>query len=198
MIMGSVCLRRERAAPNSLNSISSNTTCSGSTDINSTIDNPDLVPLNHNTVNERTQQFSLTEWLFWENGCKSHTSHLLIEVYQGFIWQLERLNSLEDSVPVTAVNVRHETVDTVHSVQRDRGLLLEGGQSPLKIIFLQILHYQTYHAVEKEFKPMESMYAMKRILQRLEFWPQTASARTELTAGCSSMLTCSSFSTSAP
>lgn len=80
---------------------------------------------------------------------RSHSSHLLIEVYQGFIWELEGLDSLQDRIPVTAVNVRHEAFDAVHGVQRHRGLLLEGGQTPLEIIFLQILHDQTYDAVEE-------------------------------------------------
>lgn len=53
---------------------------------------------------------------------------------------------------MTAVNVRHEAFYTVHGVQGNRGLLLEGGQSPLKIIFLQILHDQTYDAVEERIQ----------------------------------------------
>lgn len=80
----------------------------------------------------------------------ARTSHLLIEVYQGFIRQLERLDSLQDCVPVAAVNVRNEALYTVHSIQRNGGLLLQGGQSPLQIVLLQILHDQTYHAVENE------------------------------------------------
>lgn len=80
----------------------------------------------------------------------ARASHLLIEVYQGFIWQLERLDSLQDCVPMAAVNVRNEALYTVHSIQRNGGLLLQGGQSPLQIVLLQILHDQTYHAVENE------------------------------------------------
>lgn len=87
-----------------------------------------------------------------EDGCKWHTSHLLIEVYQGLIWQLERLDGLEDRVPVAAVDVRHEAFDAVHGVERNRGLLLEGDQGPLEIVLLQVLHDQTDHAAERQIK----------------------------------------------
>lgn len=135
MIMGSVCLRRDRAAPNSLSSISSRTTCSG----------------------EQAKKWNSQVWtLIFPHSCflrdllHARTPHLLIEVYQGFIWQLEGLDRLQDCVPVAAVNVRNEALDTVHSIQRDGGLLLQGGQSPLQIVLLQILHDQTNHAVENE------------------------------------------------
>lgn len=78
-----------------------------------------------------------------------HQAHLLIEVDQGFIWQLEGLDGLQDGVPVSAVDVRYKTLDAVHRVQRHRGLLLQGGEGPVQIVLLQVLHDQTDHAGEK-------------------------------------------------
>lgn len=74
--------------------------------------------------------------------------HLFIQVYQGLIWQFEGLDGLQDSIPVAAVYVCHEALYTVHSVQRHGGLLLQGDESPVQIVFLQVLHNQTDHAVE--------------------------------------------------
>ena len=50
--------------------------------------------------------------------------YLLIEINQLPVRQLERLDGLEDRVPVTVVDVRREGVLRVHRVQGDRGLLL--------------------------------------------------------------------------
>ena len=50
--------------------------------------------------------------------------YLLIEINQLPVRQLERLDGLEDGVPVTVVDVRREGVLRVHRVQGDRGLLL--------------------------------------------------------------------------
>lgn len=50
---------------------------------------------------------------------------------------------------MAAVNVRHEALDAVHGVQRNGGLLLQGGEGPLQVVFLQILHDQADHAGEK-------------------------------------------------
>lgn len=75
-------------------------------------------------------------------------THLFIKVYQRLIWQLEGLDGLQDSVPVTAVNVCNKALNTVHGVQRHSGLLLQSGQSPVQIVFFQVLHNQTDHAVE--------------------------------------------------
>lgn len=80
---------------------------------------------------------------------QEHKPHLFIKVYQSLIWQLEGLDGLQDCVPVAAVYVRHEALYTVHSVQGHGGLLLQGGQSPVQVIFLQVLHDQTDHAVGK-------------------------------------------------
>lgn len=75
--------------------------------------------------------------------------HLFIKVYEGLIWQLEGLDGLQDRVPVTAVDVGHEALDTVHGVQRHGGLLLQSGQGPVQVVFFQVLHDQTDHAVGK-------------------------------------------------
>lgn len=77
----------------------------------------------------------------------SAKTHLLIKVYEGLVWQLEGLDGLQDSVPVAAVDICHKALDTVHCVQGHRGLLLQRGQRPVKVVFFQVLHYQTNHAV---------------------------------------------------
>lgn len=77
----------------------------------------------------------------------SSTPHLFIKVYQGLVWQLQGLDGLQDSVPVSAVYIGHKALYTVHSVQRHGGLLLQGGQSPLQVVFFKVLHDQTDHTV---------------------------------------------------
>ena len=52
--------------------------------------------------------------------------HLLVEVDELLVWQLECLYGLEHSVPVAVVDVGREGVLGVHRVQRDRRLLLQG------------------------------------------------------------------------
>ena len=52
--------------------------------------------------------------------------HLLVEVDELLVWQLEWLYGLEHSVPVAVVDVGREGVLGVHRVQRDRRLLLQG------------------------------------------------------------------------
>ena len=44
--------------------------------------------------------------------------YLLVEINQFPVRQLERLDGLEDGVPVPVVDVRRERVLRVHSVQR--------------------------------------------------------------------------------
>lgn len=79
--------------------------------------------------------------------------HLLIQVNQGFIRQLEGLDGLQDGVPVTAVNVSHEALDAVHRVQRHCGLLLQAEQGSVQVVLLEVLHDQTNHAKEEEVTP---------------------------------------------
>ena len=62
--------------------------------------------------------------------------YLFIKVYQGLVRQLEGLDGLQDGVPVAAVYICHKALNTVHGVQGHCGLLLQGGQSPVQIIFL--------------------------------------------------------------
>lgn len=47
---------------------------------------------------------------------------------------------------MAAVYVRHKALYTVHGVQRHGGLLLQGGQGPVQVVLLQVLHDQTDHA----------------------------------------------------
>lgn len=76
--------------------------------------------------------------------------HLFIQVDQGLIRQLQGLDGLQDCVPVAAVDVGYETLYAVHRVQGHRGLLLQGGQGPLQVVLLQVLHDQTDHAKRKQ------------------------------------------------
>lgn len=75
--------------------------------------------------------------------------HLLIQVNQGLVGQLEGLDGLQDGVPVAAVYVGHEALDAVHRVERHRGLLLQTEQGPLQVVLLEVLHDQTDHAKEE-------------------------------------------------
>lgn len=75
--------------------------------------------------------------------------HLLVQVNQGLVRQLEGLDGLQDGVPVAAVYVGHEALDAVHRVQRHRGLLLQTEQGPLQVVLLEVLHDQTDHAGEE-------------------------------------------------
>jgi len=45
-------------------------------------------------------------------------------IYQGLVRKLERVNGLDDGVPLAAVDICHEALDTVHRVQRNHGLPL--------------------------------------------------------------------------
>lgn len=76
-------------------------------------------------------------------------AHLLIQVYEGLIRQLEGLDGLQDGVPVAAVYVGHEALYAVHRVQRHRGLLLQAEQGPVQVVLLEVLHDQTDHAKRK-------------------------------------------------
>lgn len=88
------------------------------------------------------------------DSCRSTTvnpaPHLFIQVYQGLIGQFQGLDGLQDCVPVTAVDVGHEALYAVHRVQGHRGLFLQGGQGPLQVVLLQVLHDQTDHAKRKQ------------------------------------------------
>lgn len=75
--------------------------------------------------------------------------HLLIQVNQGLVGQLEGLDGLQDGVPVAAVYVGHKALDAVHRVERHRGLLLQTEQGPLQVVLLEVLHDQTDHAKEE-------------------------------------------------
>lgn len=75
--------------------------------------------------------------------------HLLVQVDQGFIRQLEGLDRLQDGVPMAAVDVGHKALDAVHRVQRHRGLLLQAEQGPVQVVLLEVLHDQTDHAKEE-------------------------------------------------
>lgn len=75
--------------------------------------------------------------------------HLLIQVNQGFIRQLEGLDGLQDGVPVAAVDVGHKALNAVHRVQRHRGLLLQAEQGAVQVVLLEVLHDQTDHATEE-------------------------------------------------
>ena len=50
--------------------------------------------------------------------------YLFIEVNKGLVWELQRLNGLQHSVPVTIVDFSNKTLHTVHSVQCDSCLFL--------------------------------------------------------------------------
>lgn len=116
MIMGSVCLRRERAAPSSLSSISSSTTWAAKP---------------HGGLDDLSGSRL--------GGLLARAvprPYLLVEVYQGLVWQLEGLDGLQDGVPVAAVDVCHEALDAVHGVQGHGGLLLQGDQGPVQVVLL--------------------------------------------------------------
>ena len=66
---------------------------------------------------------SITTWQE-DEFCFERLCYLLIEINQLPVRQLERLDGLEDGVPVTVVDVRRERILRVHRVQGDRGLLL--------------------------------------------------------------------------
>lgn len=146
MIMGSVCLRRERAAPNSLSSISSNTTFVKEkiVDVYSLQKLRATATTTSPGVSERRPAFKQCT-----DAAVNLGPHLLIQVNQGLVGQLEGLDGLQDGVPVAAVYVGHEALDAVHRVERHRGLLLQTEQGPLQVVLLEVLHDQTDHAKEE-------------------------------------------------
>ena len=56
--------------------------------------------------------------------CTEVKGHLLIEVNECLIGQLERLYGLQHRVPVAMVDLRHKALDAVHRVEGDTALLL--------------------------------------------------------------------------
>lgn len=51
--------------------------------------------------------------------------YLLVQIYQLLVGQLERLDNFKDRVPVAIVDVRHEPIHAVDSVERHARLLLQ-------------------------------------------------------------------------
>lgn len=121
MIIGSVCLRRERAAPASLISMSSITTCGGNEGT-------------HVTPGDARLEVEPRD-----------AAHLLVEVNERVVGQLEGLDGQKDGVPVATVNVRYEAVDALHCVERDGGFLLQGCQRSIQVVLLEVLHDEADH-----------------------------------------------------
>lgn len=76
-------------------------------------------------------------------------AHLLIEINEGLVGQLQRLYGLQHRVPVPTVDVCHEALNAVHGVERHSGLLLKGGERPVEAVFLQVLHDEPDHAAKE-------------------------------------------------
>ena len=69
---------------------------------------------------------------------------LLVKVDELLLRQLERLDGPQHGVPVAAVDVGHEGVLRVDSVERDGGLLLQALQGPVEVVLFQVLLDQTH------------------------------------------------------
>lgn len=134
MIMGSVCLRRERAAPTSLISMSSITTWQ------------------RGGAGAQHVQTLPRETGGEGGGVRRRASdtNLLVEIDEYVVGKLKRLDGQQDGVPVAALDVGDEAVDALHRVERQGGLLLQGAQRAVEVVLLQVLHDQADHAAGED------------------------------------------------
>lgn len=75
-------------------------------------------------------------------------AHLLVEVDERVVRQLEGLDGQQNRVPVASVHVFDEAFDAFHGVERDGGFLLQGAQRAVQVVLLQVLHDEAEHAAE--------------------------------------------------
>lgn len=118
--------------------------------VQSAQERPAMTPHHLSCVQPFSHESKWTESLLIHMRQAWEASYLFIKVDQGLIWEFERLYSLKDSIPMTAIDISHKTLNTVHGVQGHCCLLLQCRQSLMQTIFLQILHDQTDHARETD------------------------------------------------